>query len=279
MLKVLERPQSNGKRNPKLKTEVQTITPDIAKAYLDRNFKNRKHSKMTVLAYARDMKAGKWALTGDPLQFDVDGNLLNGQHRLMACVEADTAFETMVVHGLLATAQDRIDTGKPRGMADVLTMNGFHNAHLVASIARIVYAQRHGFFYSNSVKPTHSELAEIIKKHKGIAHSAREVMNVVALPKSVAGYVHYVGCHVLDFPAIADAYINVLKTGVPSYEGCPVHRLRERLLRQQDKTRLPRSEVMKAAMHAWNLFAEEKSVSVLKWYAQVEIKGLNIKKL
>lgn len=75
---------------------VETITPEIAKTYLTRNVNNRKPSNKTVSIYAREMKMGKWQLTHQGLAFDENGDLLDGQHRLWAVVEADVPVQMIV---------------------------------------------------------------------------------------------------------------------------------------------------------------------------------------
>ena len=282
MLATLER-KTTARRKP-IQTEIATITPDIAQAYLTKNVNNRNHSAMTVSTYARDMKAGRWMMTGDPIQFDTNGNLLNGQHRLMACVEADTPFDTVIVYGLPAELQAVIDTGKPRSLADKLKLDGFHNTQVAGAIARLVYAAKmdtdSGVSRPKHVKPSHSELLAVIEKHHGIHHSARATANVVAIPKAIAGFVHYIGYHILKEEERADAYIEVLKSGVPDYSGDPVHRLRERILRSSnEKAKLSRDEVLKGAVHAWNLFSQRTKSANLKWGDTVEFDGLKKKSL
>jgi len=275
MLAVTERPSSRRTaKTPPLTCRVETIAPHIAKAYLEKNFKNRKHSSMLVASYARDMKAGKWEITGDPIQFDTNGRLLNGQHRLLACVAADTPFQTAVVYGLNPSAQSIIDTGKPRSISDVFQMHEVHNAMTVAAIVRTIFAQKHGQLRSKDLKPTHTEARDILVKHKGVHHSAREAQGTLGVPKAIAGYVHFIGFHVLGKEARAKAFLEVLKSGVPNYVGDPVHRFRERILRNTGVERLTRDELFKATIYAWNLFAKKEAVANFKWPKEVWIEGL-----
>lgn len=85
----------------KVSSVVEHITPVIAKKYLEANSDNpRRINQNVVAAYAQDMKAGKWFMNGEPIVFDEEGRLRNGQHRLTAIVKADVAVDILVVRGV-----------------------------------------------------------------------------------------------------------------------------------------------------------------------------------
>lgn len=80
-----------------MKATVQMITPETAKRMYDTSRGNRTIRKSAVDAYARDMKSGNWLLNGESICFDENGVLIDGHHRLLACISSGTAFETLVV--------------------------------------------------------------------------------------------------------------------------------------------------------------------------------------
>lgn len=130
--------------------EVTTISPEVAAAMLDQSPGNRKIAPGTVSAYARDMKAKRWALTTEPICFDKKGALLNGHHRLKACIEADTPFQTLVSYGLEPSARDFMDQGRPRKAADVLTFAGYHNTLKLAALANMLMVIKSGSYDGGS---------------------------------------------------------------------------------------------------------------------------------
>src|SRR5690242_3389923 len=69
----------------------------------------------------------------------VSGGLRDGQNRLMACMRAGVPFRTHVVFGIDDDAFDRMDQGKNRDAADVLTMAGHSNANTIAAAVRWVH--------------------------------------------------------------------------------------------------------------------------------------------
>ena len=81
---------------------VETITPAMAEEYLRHNEHNPRKtaSRRQVESYARDMAAGKWFINGEPIVFDANGDLKNGQHRLMAIIKANVPVDMYVVRGV-----------------------------------------------------------------------------------------------------------------------------------------------------------------------------------
>ena len=102
---------------------LEAIGPDKARIYLRNQAPNRLVNETLVTQYACAMLESEWHNTGDPIKFDEQGRLADGQHRLQAVVEAETEQVFSVVRGisfdnLLVT----VDTGRKRGSADVLTI-------------------------------------------------------------------------------------------------------------------------------------------------------------
>lgn len=80
--------------------EIVDVTPQQAAEWLANNHHHRPIDPKRVRKYARQMKAGTWALNGKTITFDSEGKLLGGQHRLSACVKSGCTFQTLVVRGL-----------------------------------------------------------------------------------------------------------------------------------------------------------------------------------
>jgi hypothetical protein len=97
---------------------IVTVTPDMARAWLASNTDNRKPRASHIAAMAAAIRAGQWRWTHQAIAFS-DARLIDGQHRLKAVIEADTAAEMMVMIGM----DDRsfvgaIDRGKARSNRD-----------------------------------------------------------------------------------------------------------------------------------------------------------------
>lgn len=145
------------------------VTPKIAEQWLTKNLKNRKITELTVESYARDMKKGFWAETGDTIKFDEEGILIDGQQRLNAIIYSGSTQKLLVVRGIKKTffdghlVQETIDRGRPRSPGDNLKIAyGYDYATAKASIALwIAY-----LCIQKQVKLTTSQTYEILNIYK-----------------------------------------------------------------------------------------------------------------
>jgi hypothetical protein len=154
----------NGATPATCRPEVMVITPQIAQEWAALNTRNRPVRYAKVAQFARDMKAGKWVLNGETVKIAANGDLLDGQHRIFACIQAGIAFETVVIRGLPSEAQDTIDTGVGRKMADQLALRGEKDTVLLAAIARWSFKWLHGVRAQGGTdqEPSHAEMLALI---------------------------------------------------------------------------------------------------------------------
>lgn len=108
----------------KIVTKTETITPEKAAELLkSKNDENRPIRKRSVDRLAAEMRTGKWTLTHQGIAFGADGSLMDGQHRLAACVESGVPFETNVSRYCTEEdtekARPAIDAGNVRDAADI----------------------------------------------------------------------------------------------------------------------------------------------------------------
>lgn len=101
-------------------TQIETITPEIAKEYLSHNTANRNLRGRTLETMVRDMKCGNWKLTHQGIAFDSSGNLVDGQHRLTAVALSGVTVRMMVTRNVEDDAIMNIDTGMGRTVGDAL---------------------------------------------------------------------------------------------------------------------------------------------------------------
>lgn len=110
---------ANHYYNPNNNTgEPVVITPDMAKEFLERNKGNRRLYDAVIAKYARDMTHSAWYLSPNAIGFDENDRLIDGQHRLKACIMADIPFRSYIVYGLPPESQGIIDSNKKRSIAD-----------------------------------------------------------------------------------------------------------------------------------------------------------------
>lgn len=100
--------------------ELETITPKIAGEMLETNINNRKVVKgRDYRSILRAMTDGYFKATHQPICFDENGVLIDGQHRLMAVVDSGATVQMFVARGSDPALNPFHDIGRKRGAVDV----------------------------------------------------------------------------------------------------------------------------------------------------------------
>jgi hypothetical protein len=235
----------------------------MAKKYLAKSTINRNVSQDTVRNYSRDMEEGNWDLNGGTIVFDEDGRLLDGQHRLLACLKANTPFKTFVTTGVEGNARLTIDAGKKRTFGNQLQIMGHKNSNALAAAIQNSYYILAG---SLARRLTHHELLSFLEKYPRLSDSASYIANNnVIVPKpSILAAVHFLATEFSSNPSwyqgeghLADEFASVFHSGVPFFpKHDPAHIWRERLVREKAKPHsiLPRKSMLDGTVHSWNMF-------------------------
>lgn len=104
--------------------KLVTITPEMAEIMLEKNIANRKVNQANVNRIAADMATGNYKVNGETIKISPNGEILDGQHRLLACVKSGMSFQTYIVYNVEREAIGTIDMGKGRSVADSLNVMG-----------------------------------------------------------------------------------------------------------------------------------------------------------
>lgn len=103
---------------------VELITPELAKNYLDMMVGNRRPNQNKIHAYSDMMRRGEWRTNDEDIKFNTDGHLCDGQHRLLAVIDAGIPVRMTVVRGCNKDDVTTYDTGMVRGADATLSING-----------------------------------------------------------------------------------------------------------------------------------------------------------
>lgn len=119
------------------RVNIVTITPEVASALLELNDNNRPIVRARVRMYADAMKRGQWKVNGESIKTSTNPltgkvRLLDGQHRLVACIESGIPFKTLAVSDLEESVFSVIDRGRPRGNHDILSIAGVKGGSHIA---------------------------------------------------------------------------------------------------------------------------------------------------
>lgn len=247
------------------RTDIVTVTPELAAQWLTRNPQNRHLRKTVFNNYARDMAAGRWVMNGETIKFDTAGNLLDGQHRLKAVTVAGQSIDMLVVTGLDARAQETMDVGAKRTMADALSLRDEKNATVLAAVLRKIWLWTLGDYKFNSgVNPSTTECADLLAEHPEIRRSVDVALQVhqsfPVLPQSITGTAHHVFTGI--DPAEATWFFARLGDGANLSAGSPVLSLRNRVLAERaDRRRIPPHLRMAYLIRTWNAVREDRPLA------------------
>jgi hypothetical protein len=237
-----------------LKQYTIRVTPKVATEWLEANTHNRPVSDKKVRDYATAMKAGNWMLNGEPIIFDKDGVLADGQHRLWACIEANVSFETAVVEGVPKDAFATIDTGFKRGGKDVLHIDGIkRHPKAMATTIRTIIKIEAGKMLGNMIVEN-SDIVNYYRDHQDLCDwmelaTAKKVWATAYAPHAVA--VCYLAAR--RYPDKAREFLNSFILGENLQAGSPVLSLRNRLGTEKKLTQIEKSALI---AQAWNAFIE-----------------------
>lgn len=98
------------------------ITPEVAARLLEANTNNRRLKERSITQWAEEMTAGRWDPDASDIKIARTGELIDGQHRLHACVRAGVPFPTVVRTGLATATKAHIDIGVKRTVSDIFRM-------------------------------------------------------------------------------------------------------------------------------------------------------------
>lgn len=261
--------QTNGSQ-PQINARLAEITPAMAEQLLARNTHNRSPSMARVAQYAIDMRKGDWQVNGEAIKISADGRILDGQHRLMAILEADTPVHTLLITGLPAETQETMDQGRARTFADVLKLRGERDYFNLAAAVRIVYLyERDGVPFQAGGRlgaPTVQQLCRCLERNPEIRDSVRlgSSLHRSWLSASTIAGMHYL-FSIAD-PTDAEDFITKVCTGAHIGPGDATYMLRERLIKEHyDATGLHLKVKMAFVVRAWNAYRCGETLARLVW--------------
>lgn len=269
----MERTRDPGRE---LRTELVTLTPELASQWLMRNRGNRHLRKGHAERIADSILRGEWKLNGDTLKFSATGRLLDGQHRLTAVVLAGTSVDVMVVHNLDDDVQPTYGDTAPRTAADELVQAGYKgdSKTTAATLKCVAALARPDRPYSANLRPSNTQARELLRLHPQVEESVaicREARKAIGLPVGVAAALHYL-CTRID-PELAEEFFDKLLRGMMLRDGEPVAALRTLLLATQVRTgqgrqRLRPEHMVAYFTKAWNAARAGRDIKHLKLTSQ-----------
>lgn len=247
------------------------ISPAEAIALLNDGARNRPLREARAQKIAAEIKAGTWRENGESVIFDGNGRLIDGQHRLRACVLADRPIVVFCVFGVPAKFFPSFDQGKVRGGDDLAALMDFSNATSVAAVARLAIMYADGALTKTGQPPMASERLRLFmdRNREGLT-DAVEFSNkfrkgiVKLIPISHAAFLYFMNRIEPERSRAAD-FIERLATGIGLHKGDALLLFRTRMVDLiGEKHKLTQTQKLALLIKAWNAFLAGKQVGVLR---------------
>lgn len=259
--------------------ETILLTPALAQAFLATNSDAQRPLNRPWLAkLCQRICAGQWRNDGNPIKFDAQGRLVDGQHRCHACINTGISIEVDIRRGLPEGVIDTIDTGRRRSAGDELARHGEQNTVMLAAALNFMWHYENSRFtkWSNPLyQASHQDIIATLNRHPELRDYSRNVPGGV---RKVISTCLYVFCAYVfaskDGPTVQHKFFEHLGTGAGLTEGSPVLLLREALLRErQSKRKLDRLEKVALIFKAYIHFRKGSHLKNLRWRSAANNNG------
>lgn len=263
-----------------MKIEVETVNPKIAEIWLTKSAGNRAITRSRVDVLAQDMAAGRWLLNAEAIKFNKADELIDGHHRLTACVESQANFRTAVARGIDASVTDTLDTGKSRTAGDVLKLHGFINYCALAAAAKhaIVYSLGKFDGSPKQARVTNAAIRREVESNPGLSAACNEVYSTYRgilslMPPSLAVFFFWKWQR--QAQSKAQEFFGILSGVVSAPTVNPAYVLREKLIQNASarKKRLRQRDLAAIVIKGWLHFRDDKPLKATQLFFREEGTG------
>lgn len=246
---------------------IMYVTPSMAKEFFDNRRKNRNLKPNHADFLSRQLNRGLWAFTGQPLIFNRNGELMDGQHRCRSGFSTGKAFVTLAVRGISDEAFDRLDCGSRRTKADVLTISEVKNHTILAAMLPfLLQARATGSWWVSDSLASGCEILSELEAFPGAEKAAligRNIAKIIGQRPTLWGTAYYLAAKVdLD---TATEFFGSLISGLGPRAGDPATLLRNKMLEfQRAKINPNNKQFAGLVARAWNARRQNRTLAYLR---------------
>ena len=262
------------------------ITPDMAKKILEKNTINRYPVNANISFLVQEILSDRFLYNGESIIISENGNLMDGQHRLMAVVKANKSIEANLVEGILETTMNTIDTGAARTAGHVFSMQGVPNANSMAAMVKGILEKAKTNRLTDkkgTIKLSSQVLYDFYILKKDILveilrfTSSLHAKSVKFSSPSAMGV--YLYLFSLESKK-AKNFIRELMTGVQEYDSDAALKLRDKLINNKISTmKISYTKERDMIIYSWRKYLEGKDVKVFTQSSNMTFISGNVSEL
>ena len=255
---------------PKMYSEVVSVTPAMAASILDDyNKGNRNLNKNAVEKYAKIMRSGNWFLTPQGLVIDnYTGNLVDGQHRLMAIRQTGVTVDMYVTYVEDPNTFKYLDQGRNRDFSDI-SGTPKKVTVVVQQALRLADTQRKGVTYVEAEPYIFGRLGqEVVELYDNVKPNGHMWGNAVFKSMAVCSII----AGNMPKQEVYDLYNAFLSLETSGMSSCRKNFMRQVMNRDVIGTQTPDKAIVSKA---YNLFSRDGDNLQISRYSTVSFeKGL-----
>ena len=259
------------------------VTPELAKILLGGNLKNRPKNNRNFKKLCAQLRSGKWKVNGATITLSRYWQLLDGQHRLFAIVETGIAAPCILGFGFDPGVFATLDQGAKRTNADNLSIAGFSNTRLLASVIGVYQAVKNGQAVNNTARAIEPEecvrFARETDNLQIAVNKARDYHRQGAkfVSDAIIGGLMARGMEI-DKRATNRFFDYLLNDNCKGVRPVVIQKLRTKLLKDyMDKSRSANASFVAAVIiKTWNAYRQGKTIRALKFNPETVVDGVAV---
>lgn len=261
-----------------MRLSVELINKERALELLNTMPTNRNVKKANLNKLISVLQNNEWdAENGEVIKINKEGQLIDGQHRLMAVVKTNKAVNMAIMYGCGSNAMKTIDTGATRSINDVLKLNNVKSYVKVPFVIQSESVINKGktIRYTNQETKYKTPLSvlDVYLSNKMIidettTQATRFYANLKLLsPSQVVAYYNI-------FKKIDEESANEFFEQLSSFNitNTQIMLLKQKLIADKTTTLRKLSSTEKEAMliKTWNAFMQGSEKKILRWQPSTE---------
>ncbi len=268
----------NGNKAVKIEgveVRIVMVTPVLASKWLKMMPHNRKEKDKYVDRMVEAVKKNDWLFSGDTIKFNINDDLIDGQHRLKNIVKSDTPSPHIVVTGLSLNVMPILDSNIKRNFSDHLEIiypNIKYATQISAAISRL-------WVYNKGLKITASggrngistmqELLTEYKANTGIEESCSYVLKnkkrLNFLKPALAYAFHYILSRI-DQEATDIFFTKLQGIDIDPENDSAIYYFVSKMKKKRDgKIEITKETEAAMFIKTWNCFITGKQVKGMNW--------------
>ncbi len=244
----------------------------MATRILEINQNNRPLRDYHATRISELMKRGRWKDNGQTIKIGVNGDVLDGQHRLWAIIYSKCTVWLIIIYGVKNDAFSTIDTIQmPRSGADVLAVNGLdrHRVRTASALAWLIRHERGTIeeYRARQYRIENFDIENAFSAHPEMIRAVEKVRKLGPIINvSILAFVYYL--LVSRDPDLAARMLRTLEEPANVSISDPFFRLRETMINGGAERRRDQLMVIALIIKAVNAARENKPIDTLMWRAQ-----------